>query len=120
MKNLVKPHGGKSLNPLLLSGEALAAERKRAETLPRVSLSSREAGDVIMMGIGGFTPLTGFMTHADWQSVCDDMKMASGLFWPIPITLSTDGTTADSLKDNAEVALVSDGEILASMKVSEK
>ena len=43
-----------------------------------------------MLGIGGFTPLDGFMTHADWQGVCDGMKMASGLFWPIPITLSAD------------------------------
>ncbi len=43
-----------------------------------------------MLGIGGFTPLEGFMTHADWQGVCDGMKTASGLFWPIPITLSAD------------------------------
>ena len=41
-----------------------------------------------MLGIGGFTPLDGFMTKADWQGVCDGMKMASGLFWPIPVTLS--------------------------------
>jgi sulfate adenylyltransferase len=120
MKKLVKPHGGKDLNPLSLSGDALVAERKRASTLLKVSITSREAGDVIMMGIGGFTPLTGFMTHSDWQSVCDDMKTASGLFWPIPITLSTDAATADAIKDNAEVALVSEGEILATMKVSEK
>ena len=59
-------------------------------------MTSRETGDVIMMGIGGFTPLTGFMTKADWQGVCDGMKMANGLFWPIPITLSTDKTTTAS------------------------
>ena len=96
MSKLVNPHGGGSLKPLLLEGAALAAEQKRAAGLTKISVSSRESGDIIMMGIGGFTPLDGFMTHADWEGVCDGMKMASGLFWPIPITLSTDAATAKS------------------------
>ena len=122
MSKLVNPHGGGELKPLLMQGAALTEEKKRAQTLPKVKISSRETGDVIMMGIGGFTPLTGFMTKADWQGVCDGMKMANGLFWPIPITLSTDKTTADSIKTGTDVALVDSesGEILATMKVSEK
>ncbi len=122
MSKLVRPHGGGDLKPLLLEGEALAAEKARAEHLPRVTLSSREVGDIIMMGIGGFTPLEGFMTHADWQGVCDGMKMANGLFWPIPITLSTDKACADSLKLGEDVALVDgeSGEIMATMTVTEK
>ena len=43
-----------------------------------------------MLGIGGFTPLEGFMTRADWEGVCDHYRTASGLFWPIPITLSSE------------------------------
>lgn len=123
MSNLVNPHGGGDLKVLLLEGDALARELDRAATLPKVTLSSREVGDVIMMGIGGFTPLDGFMTEADWSGVCsDEMKMANGLFWPIPITLSTDQTTADGLGENAEVALVSSetDEIMATMTVTEK
>jgi len=58
----------------------------RAKTLPKVKMSSRETGDLIMMGIGGFTPLEGFMTHADWAGVCDGYKTASGLFGD-PVTL---------------------------------
>ena len=96
MSKLVPPHGSPELKPLLLEGDALAAEKARAESLTRIPVSSREAGDIIMMGIGGFTPLEGFMTHADWEGVCDGMKMASGLFWPIPITL--DVTDAESVK----------------------
>ena len=122
MSKLVTPHGGGSLKPLLLEGAALKAELERAGTLPKIRISSREVGDVIMLGIGGFTPLDGFMGKADWQGVCDKMTTASGLFWPIPITVSTDKATADSLKPNAEVALV-DGEtdeIMATMKVTEK
>ena len=122
MSKLVNPHGGGSLKPLLLEGAALKAELERAKTLPQLRISSREAGDVIMLGIGGFTPLDGFMTRADWEGVCDGMKMANGLFWPIPITLSTDKKTADGLETGTEVALVDSetGEIMATMKVSEK
>jgi len=119
---LVRPHGGRELNPLLLEGKALADELKRAGSLPQIKVSSREKGDIIMLGIGGFTPLDGFMTRADWEGVCDGMKMANGLFWPIPITLSADKATADSLNTGSDVALVDpdNGEILATMKVTEK
>lgn len=119
---LVNPHGGGSLRPLLFEGQALKAELARAQSLPKVKVSSREAGDIIMLGIGGFTPLEGFMTHTDWQGVCDGMKMANGLFWPIPITLSTDEVIADGIKTGSDIALVdgASGEILATMKVTEK
>ncbi|WP_131111857.1 sulfate adenylyltransferase [Sulfuricystis thermophila] len=122
---LVNPHGGGQLKPLLLEGQALKDEQARAASLPKLKVTSREAGDIIMMGIGGFTPLDGFMTHADWQGVCDGMKMANGLFWPIPITLSCDEVFADGIKTGSDIALVGkrlDGkeEILATMKVTEK
>ena len=119
---LVNPHGGANLRPLLLEGDALAAERGRAATLPRLPVSSREKGDVIMLGIGGFTPLDGFMTHADWEGVCDGMKTTSGLFWPIPITLSADAAHAASINTGADVALADPdtGELLATMLVTEK
>ena len=117
MSTLVKPHGGGDLKPLLLEGDALAAELARAAGLTKINVSSREAGDIIMMGIGGFTPLDGFMTHADWEGVCDGMKMASGLFWPIPITLSTDEATANGINEGDDIALADSesGEILATM-----
>jgi len=119
MSKLVKPHGGGELKPLLLSGDAQKQELARAQAMPKVKMSSRETGDLIMMGIGGFTPLDGFMTHADWQGVCDGYKMASGLFWPIPVTLSTDD---EGLKAGDEIALISaeSDEIMGTMKVTEK
>jgi sulfate adenylyltransferase len=122
MSSLVSPHGGMGLRPLLLSGSELQRERLRAQSLPRVRVSSRERGDIIMMGIGGFTPLEGFMSHADWEGVCGGMRMADGLFWPIPITLSTDSPTAATFKTGQEIALVDpdDGTPLATMLVTEK
>ena len=122
MSKLVHPHGGESLKPLLLAGAALKAELARARTLPRLRVSSREKGDLIMLGIGGFSPLEGFMTRADWEGVCDGYRMASGLFWPIPITLSADTAAAAGIKTGSELALVDpdSDEILATIKVSEK
>ncbi|HMX16030.1 MAG TPA: hypothetical protein PKD29_04200, partial [Rhodocyclaceae bacterium] len=119
---LVNPHGGGNLRPLLLEGEALIAELARAASLPKLVVSSREKGDIIMLGIGGFTPLEGFMTRADWEGVCDGMKMASGLFWPIPITLSAAKADADKFQTGKEIALADpdDGSILATMLVTEK
>ncbi len=119
MSNLVPPHGNTTLKPLALSGKSLSTELERARSLPKINCSSREVGDIIMLGIGGFTPLDGFMNKDDWQSVCDDMTMASGLFWPIPITLSTDD---EDVKSEDEVALVNGetGEIVATMNITEK
>jgi len=122
LSRLVAPHGGGQLRPLLLAGEALAAERERAKTLPVLRVSSREKGDLIMLGIGGFTPLEGFMTRADWQGVCDGYRTAAGLFWPIPITLSASAEQADALPLGADLALADpdDGALLAIMTVREK
>jgi len=120
--NLVKPHGGGELKPLLLEGGALEAELKKAETLPKVMMTSRETSDCIMLGIGAFTPLNGFMNEADWRGVCDEMKTSKGLFWPIPITLSADKATADAIPAGGEVALWDEenNELIATMKVEEK
>jgi len=121
MPGLVPPHGGGPLKPLALQGDALAAERARALSLPKVKVSSREKGDLIMLGIGGFTPLEGFMGHADWRGVCDHLRTSGDFFWPIPITLSTDARTADALKIGEDVALVDElGQPLATMKLAEQ
>src|SRR5438874_6462794 len=117
MPGLVPPHGGRGLRPLQLAAGELAEERKRAQTLPRVRTTSREKGDLVMLGIGGFTPLEGFMSRDDWQGVCGEMRTASGLFWPIPITLSSDDPSLDA---GAELALIDpdDASLLAVMKVT--
>ena len=119
MSNLVPPHGSKKLKTLALHGSERKSELKKAELLPRLMCSSREFGDVVMLGIGGFTPLDGFMNRADWQSVCDNMTMKNGLFWPIPITLSTNDKT---IKKDQEVAIVYEktNEIIATMVITEK
>ncbi len=120
---LVNPHGkAKCLKPLLLSGEELREEKRRAESLPRLPITSRETSDLIMLGIGAFTPLDGFMGYNDWKGVCDGYRMSDGVFWPIPITLSAAKDQADGLKVGQGVALVDgeSGELMGSMTIREK
>jgi sulfate adenylyltransferase len=120
--SLVNPHGKeKRLKPLLLAGAELEDERHRAQRLPRITITSRESSDLIMLGIGAFTPLDGFMRHEDWKAVCDELRLADGTFWPIPITLSTTPAQAAGLRDGQEVALVDEsGELMATLTVREK
>ena len=122
MSNLIPPHGGKGLTCCLLEGDALAAEMKKAESLKKVAISPRVKGDLIMIGIGGFSPLTGFMTKADWKGVCDNFLMADGTFWPVPVTLDASKEDAAAINKGDEVALYDPegDEIIATMQVTEK
>ena len=122
MSKLVSPHGGGGLKALLAPRAERAEQLKRARGLTKVPMTSREVSDVLMMAMGAYTPLDGFMGKADWRRVCVDMKLKNGVFWPIPITLSADKKLADSIHVEEEVALVDgdSGEILAIMEVTEK
>ncbi|MGA2269856.1 MAG: sulfate adenylyltransferase [Bryobacteraceae bacterium] len=124
MSNLILPHGGGDLRPLLLEGEARSEEIRKAERLKKVPMTSRETSDLIMMGIGAFTPLDGFMGRDDWQGCCETYRMASknGLFWPIPITLSAEEDYAGSVATGDEVALwdTETEAVMGTMKITEK
>jgi sulfate adenylyltransferase len=122
MSQLIPPHGGKGLTLCLLEGAELEAEKKKAEGLKKIEISPRVKGDLIMMGVGGFSPLTGFMTKADWKGVCENFLMADGTFWPIPVTLDASKEDADSISEGDEIALYDPegDQIMATMKVTEK
>jgi len=121
MSNLVLPHGGE-LIPRLVKSEELAEAKKSAAKLPKVRMTSRETSDLIMIGIGAFSPVDGFMGRDDWEGICKELKMANGIFWPIPITLSVSTDVASGLREGSEVALIDaeSGELMGSMKVEEK
>ncbi len=120
MSQLVPPHGSASLKPLLLPQMERAEELKRAERLRKVPLDSRAVSDVLMLAMGAYTPLDGFMGHDDWRRSCIEMKWANGLFWPIPITLSVHHDLADRIQDEVALIDAETGEILAIMEVREK
>ena len=122
MSQLVPPHNSEQVKPLLLLEAERAEERKRAEKLRKIPLDSRTVSDVFMLAMGAYTPLDGFMGHDDWQGSCLDMKLTSGVFWPIPITLSVNKDLADSLYAEEKVTLINaeTSEILAVMEIHEK
>src|SRR5210317_251019 len=122
MSKLVAPHGGGGLKALLAPRSERAEQLRRAQGLTKVPMTSREVSDVLMMAMGAYTPLDGFMGKGNWRRVCLDMKLSNGVFWPIPITLSAKKALADSIHVEEEVALVDgeSGEILAIMEVTEK
>ncbi len=72
--NLVPPHGGGELLPLLLPEGERAAAWDHARSLKAVPMSSRETSDLLMLAMGAYTPLGGFMGHADWHDVCANMR----------------------------------------------
>ena len=110
---LVRPHGSGELKPLL----AAPTQTSFAKQIP---MASRELSDLLMLGMGAYTPLDGFMGKADWSGVCKDMRLADGLFWPIPITLSATKEKAETLTIGEEVALVDEtGRIYGSITVDD-
>jgi sulfate adenylyltransferase len=122
MSQLIPPHGGKGLTICLLDGDELEAEKKKAESLKKVAISPRVKGDLIMIGIGGFSPLTGFMTKADWKGVCDNYLLADGTFWPVPVCLDVSRDDAQAINEGDEIALWDPESdlVMATMQVTEK
>ena len=105
MPKQMPPLGGE-LVTRLASPARRSALGSQLAGLPRLRLPERECCDIEMLAIGAFSPLDGFMGEADFNSVCDQMKLArSGLPWSIPITCSTDRVTADRLEIGSAICL---------------
>ena len=121
MSKLVKPHGG-VLRPLLLTGDARAEAQARSASLTQVRICSRVSSDLVMLAMGAFSPLDGFMCQADYLTSARDMRLADGTLWPIPITLPVSTDVAAAIVQGEEIALV-DGdtdEVMGLMIVQEK
>jgi sulfate adenylyltransferase len=117
---LIAPHGGKLI--INMAEEAERAElREQAKGLPQITVGARHLADLEMLANGAYSPLSGFMTRADYLSVVNDMHLANGLPWTIPITLPVSAEQAGVLKGGAQVALVNEqGALQAMMTVAEK
>jgi ATP sulfurylase len=115
---LIAAHGGTLVNRVVDEAKA-AALSKEAQGLPRIDLSAKQSCDLEMIGIGAFSPLTGFMGKADFERVCREMKLASGDTWPIPILLAVKKEQAAPL--GSKVALYApNGTLQAVMTVKEQ
>lgn len=114
---LITPFGGRLIN-LLVSDEERADLQTRANSLPRLRITQRTACDLELLATGAFSPLRGFMDHKDYARVLEEMRLANGRLFPIPITLPAD--PLPDLKLDQEIALADQqNELLAVMRVEE-
>ncbi len=101
-ESLVPPHGGTLINRIVSETQA-ATLREEAANLPRIELSSKQACDLEMIAIGAFSPLTGYVGKADFDSICNEMRLANGTVFPIPVTLAVDETVKGTLSEGGRL-----------------
>lgn len=116
----IPPHGGVLIKRELV-GEQREDARREAEKFPKISISEWTRSDLEMIGVGAFSPLTGFLGQADYESVLDSMCLKNGVIWTIPITLPVSEITVKSLEIGQSVALtgLDDNVIYGIMQIEE-
>ncbi len=118
MRDLIAPHGGVLVNRML-AGALREAARERAASLPRIPLSRANLADLEMIAVGAYSPLTGFLHRDDYERVVAEMRLTSGLVWPIPVTLAVGEATARGLREGQDVVLAEGERPLALMHIDE-
>jgi len=105
----IAPHGGELINRIATS-EQRQQFLDQAATLPSLVLDERALSDLVMIAIGAFSPLTGFMEQADYDAVVETMHLANGLPWSIPVTLSVSEAAAEPLEAGSLIVLRDDSD----------
>ncbi|WP_108502117.1 bifunctional sulfate adenylyltransferase/adenylylsulfate kinase [Paracoccus indicus] len=106
---------------LYVSADAAAALKDEAGNMPSWDLTPRQICDLELLMNGGFNPLKGFLTEADYDGVVNDMRLTSGALWPMPINLDVSEKFAEGLEPGTDIALRDqEGVILAVMSVTDK
>lgn len=118
MTETIRPHGG-ALVSLVLPTDELDVSRTEAEHHPKLTLAAREAADLEMLAVGAMSPLTGFMLEKDYRSVLEEMRLASGLVWSMPITLSLTDQDVKRIGGADMVTLSIGDEPVADLEVAE-
>lgn len=104
LEALIAPHGG-VLRELYLPAAEAEALKRRSASLPQWTLNQRQLCDLELLLNGGFSPLQGFLGRADYDGVVNEMRLADGTLWPIPIVLDVDEAFAAKLGENAQISL---------------
>ena len=120
MSSLIAPHGGELKN-LYLPEEQAEIEKLAAKDYPSWDLTHRQICDIELILNGGFSPLEGFHSEKDYDSVVENSRLADGTLWPMPITLDVDAQFADTLSQGDKIALRDEeGVIIAILDLSDK
>ncbi len=115
---MIAPHGGKLIDRTVASPEAQRELRESAKDLRRLTLTGRELNDLALIAIGACSPLTGFMTRKDYESVVPTMRLANGLPWSIPVVLAVDREEAPAVGGKAAL-YDGDGELRGVIEVED-
>jgi len=116
----IEPHGGMLVNRIVEGNEK---ERLKSKIggMAKIKLNPREVSDLEMISIGAFSPLEGFMVKEDYQNTLDFMRLAHGLPWTIPITLSVTKKESEWMREGEDVALLDQqGNVLGCLHLDEK
>ncbi|WP_313136978.1 bifunctional sulfate adenylyltransferase/adenylylsulfate kinase [Paracoccus jeotgali] len=106
---------------LFVAPQSAAALKDVAGDMPSWDLTERQLCDLELLMNGGFSPLKGFLTQADYDGVVNEMRMADGRLWPMPINLDVSQAFADRIEPGTDIALRDqEGVILAVMSVTDK
>ena len=116
---VISPHGDELVN-LMVDGQATRNKLiGQSKTLPKLKLSTLEFSDLIMLGIGAFSPLEGFMTSSDYKGVLDNMRLTSGTLWPLPVTITTDNISDYRVGDTIALTSPYDNEIAGQLQIED-
>jgi len=107
--HLIAPHGGELID-LIVPAQKAAELKAQSREFPSWDLTPRQVCDLELLMSGGFSPLTGFMNRADYEGVCQNMRLTSGVLWPIPITLDVKEEFAKTLKAGSSKVALRDAE----------
>ena len=107
--HLISPHGGELIN-LIVKSEKASQLKSQSKDWPSWDLTARQLCDLELLVTGGFSPLRGFMSRADYDSVCQNMRLSSGLLWPMPITLDVTEEFAKKLTPGSSKVALRDPE----------
>ena len=114
-----QPHGG-ALELRMAADDEIAGLQKDAASLPTIEAKSRRVlSDLELLAVGAVSPNRGFMTQADYTSVVEDMRLANGLPWALPITLSATDEEVANLKKGERAAIVHEGKVVAVIDVED-
>jgi sulfate adenylyltransferase len=118
--HLIPPHGGE-LVQLIAQPDRIAELKAHSKEWPSWDLTGRQLCDLELLLTGGFSPLRGFMTRADYEGVCHNMRLADGTLWPMPITLDVTEEFAKKLTPGSRKVALRDpeGVMLAVLNVEE-
>ncbi len=109
MDHLVESHGG-VLRNLIVSAEVAARLKAESGAYPSITLSQRQLCDLELLLNGGFSPLAGFMTQAEYEAVLATQHLPSGVLWPVPVTLDVPAAVAEKLTSGQRRLALHDAE----------